>query len=785
MAVLLVGCEGCRPSDQQQAEDETEQPAADFTDGPASTFPSGLGPLDSAVKPGHWLTASKTLKSNRADTRGQLESHLYVGARAKASSEATSELLFNRRPVNLPKGQKRSPDYRILAPSMNDASHKMSLGSRFVSSSRTAIFETSSQPFNTLSQEEYFFVILTSRPERFAKLQVADWIRPIRREDEFETRAANYHIVIPPLGGVLPLPETMLDWTSTAVVFWDNVSADALTPNQYNALEDWLHFGGQIIVNGAVASEAIANSSLDSILPISPTSNVELDPQHGQALLETWTVPTDSSTKAQIALLKSQSGRVAVDGKANPGSVMIEGTGTLIAQSHQGRGRVVQSRFDLLSDWVVNWESYDSFFNGVVLARPAREHVELNGQRTQRHISTQMTAGTPAMNTRLRLASRDAILRVDTQPNSKTKTTENSQTNPTVTSVHPISGIAGWNDQSDAVSISRQVLRSESGIEIPSSDLVVRSLGYYLFVLVVLNFIVFRLAGRLEYAWLAVPLISIFGAIWVARVARLDIGFARSQMEVAILETHPNHHRGHLSRVISIYNSLSSTYDLEFNSLDAAASPFATDLTSESSQLVFETDFSDGPTLRGLSVGSNQTRFVRAEQIVELDGEIYRDGDSLVNESRFELLDAYAIQKNEKGEMQIAAIGMSSPQSKTRLNFRPGSIAAVSEDLPLQTSRLMRRFLASASTPNGTSRLVARIDQSLDGMTITPVANQKKGQTVLLAHLLHSEKTEFAKDRNLLSDFRRALGRTDPINKVDSTTAETSADGTSTETETN
>ena len=777
MAVLLVGCEGCQPADSDPTNEDEDQPIADFSDGPAATFPAGLGPFDSAVKPGHWMTASKSLKSNRVDARGQLESHLYVGSKSPVSGQATRELVFNVRPITLPKGQTRKPDYRILVPSVSHESHKMSLASRFVSSTRTTIFETSAQPFNVLSQEEYFFVVLTSRPERFAKLQVADWIKPLRKEDEFETRAANYHIVIPPLGGVLPIPETMLDLTSTAVIFWDNLSADVLTPDQYNALEDWLHFGGQVIVNGAEASEAIANSPLDRILPIAPASNVELDPEQGEQLLEHWAVASDSTTKAQIALLGSQSGRVAVDGQMSPGSIMVPGTGTLISQSQHGRGRVVQSRFDLLSDWIVNWESYQSFFNGVILARPSREHVLNEGRRTQRHIGTQQTAGAPWMNTRLRIASRDAILRhslgsEETNLGDNENVAKKQRRQLPLTRIHPISGIGGWNDQSDSVVVSRKVLRDESGIEIPSSDLVVRSLGYYLSILVVLNFVVFRLVGRLEYAWLAVPAIAIIGAIWVARVARLDIGFARSQMEIAILETHPDHHRGHLSRVVSIYNSLSSTYSLQFNTRDAAASPFASDRLNSLPSLVFETDFADGPALRGLTVGSNQTRFVRAEQIVELDGEIYVDGDLLINESRFELLDVYVVEKNDQGEMRVAVVGMTSPQLKKRLRFQAQDVVVLPEDLPLQVTQLMQRFLESSSIPNGTSRLVARIDQSLDGMKILPEANQKKAQTVLLAHLSHQKKITFEKDRNLVSDFRRALGRTDPITDGEGTTIE-------------
>ena len=77
--------------------------------------------------------------------------------------------------------------------------------------------------------------------------------------------------------------------------------------------------------------------------------------------------------------------------------------------------------------------------------------------------------------------------------------------------------------------------------------------------------------GKLEFAWLAVPFIAIGGAIWVAREARLDIGFARSQTEVGLLEVQTGCDRAHLTRVTAIYNSLSSTYDIAFDTPEAAA----------------------------------------------------------------------------------------------------------------------------------------------------------------------------------------------------------------------
>ena len=71
----------------------------------------------------------------------------------------------------------------------------------------------------------------------------------------------------------------------------------------------------------------------------------------------------------------------------------------------------------------------------------------------------------------------------------------------------------------------------------------------------------------------------------------------------------------------------------------------------------------------------------------------------------------------------------------------------------MQTGRLIARLASPLAMPNGTSRLVARIDKSLTGMTIAPQANQAMSQTIVLAHLQHAAIPPVEVDDNLVSDF--------------------------------
>ncbi|MFK8113238.1 MAG: hypothetical protein AB8B91_13600 [Rubripirellula sp.] len=773
---FIVGCEGCRrdPGPEDEANNEQQAPLEDFSSRPPLAFPAGIDVRSKGIKPGHWLTASQPIKSNKIDARGELHSRSSAkGANFRSGEEQTFQgEVRSVRPVVLPKGQLRRFDFRMLAPVPANTDRKTSLlNSRFVSSGRTVYYDIGSDPFKSLLNEEYFFVILTTRPERFARFQVANWVRP---EYEYQDSAANYRIVLPPVDDLLPLSETMLDWTSTAVVLWDDLSPDALTPQQQVAMADWLRFGGHLIVNGASGTDSIAKTALADVLPLKPTSNIELDPASGSELLRGWAVKSDASTEKQIALLQSQSGRVAVDGQITDDAVALPDSGKLVLTRRVGNGRVVQPRFDLTSDWLVNWSSFDSFVNSAILSRPRRQFIEdlndgsyspidysdtgtsqmpLNPYR-QFYPDWKSSLSDPAMNTHFRISARDAILRVNDEENGSSAIA--SRIDP-LAYADSVSGIGGWTDSSDTVSLCRQILRNESGIEIPDSSLVIRSLGYYLLILVPINYLIFRLMGRLEYAWLAVPVIAFGGAIWVARAARLDIGFARSQTELALIELQPDYHRAHLTRVIAVYNSLSSTYDIEFKTIDGAAMPIWTGNNEPTGETIFKTGFSEGPVLEGLAVGSNQIRMLHTEQVVDVGGPISLNAEGqLVNQTQHELFDAFVIEKSDKGAVRVAMVGGCQSGAAVKLRFQNATVT-IGEELPMQAARMIRRFASPSAMANGSTRLVGRIDGSVPGITITPDANQTIAQTIVLAHLKHAPIPEPQVDMNLVRDLRKVL----------------------------
>ena len=105
-------------------------------------------------------------------------------------------------------------------------------------------------------------------------------------------------------------------------------------------------------------------------------------------------------------------------------------------------------------------------------------------------------------------------------------------------------GIGAWNDFSATANVARESLLEAAGVEVPDTSFVVIALVLYLVALVPLNWLVFNAIGRVEWAWIAAPIIALAGTWVIVDRARLDIGFVRAQTEIGVLELQPDYDRG-------------------------------------------------------------------------------------------------------------------------------------------------------------------------------------------------------------------------------------------------
>jgi hypothetical protein len=240
------------------------------------------------------------------------------------------------------------------------------------------------------------------------------------------------------------------------------------------------------------------------------------------------------------------------------------------------------------------------------------------------------------------------------------------------------SGAGAWNDYSGVANSVRDALKDAAGITIPKAGFVFRVLAAYLVVLVPINWLVFRMMRRVEWAWVAAPMIAIIGAVAVVRLAQLDIGFARSRTEIATLEIQGDYPRAHLTRYSALYTSLSTSYDLEFEDPTALAQPFPAQRGQHSTLLPVHFYQEDGRMrLGGFQVDSNSTGMVHSEQMFELGGAMRLSEDAsggmqLTNNTSISLRDVGVARRTRQG-IELAWVGELDPKTSKDLAFTPGA----------------------------------------------------------------------------------------------------------------
>jgi hypothetical protein len=246
----------------------------------------------------------------------------------------------------------------------------------------------------------------------------------------------------------------------------------------------------------------------------------------------------------------------------------------------------------------------------------------------------------------------------------------------------PNTGMAAWNDRSGPSDAAREALKDAAGISIPNGAFVLKVLAAYLAILAPFNWLVFRMLGRVEWAWIAAPVIAIIGTFAVVRLAQLDIGFARSTTEIAVAELHAGYPRAHITRYTALYTSLSTSYNLEFNDDGSLTQPFPTTVGPKANPGARATIHT--VTLRrdkklnlsGFLVPSNTTRYLHSEHMQELGGSFttIRDSDGTIrlqNGTGATLQSVGVLRKNTEGKLETAWIGELPTKATADLKFEP------------------------------------------------------------------------------------------------------------------
>ncbi|MEX2142164.1 MAG: hypothetical protein WD894_23050 [Pirellulales bacterium] len=786
----LPGCGGCGGDPDELAEEQAEEEAEKEKDAqkskpkppfePARLYIQPNLPSEDrilSVKPGHWTMATAEMKANNFHYTGELHVTAADRSGSPAVVESTPYSLATIRSAPLPKGQQKFLEFAAFVP--RDVT-----GPRLISELRAVrggITEVYSDPLQQMPPYQYYLLILSAQPESFRALSRSPTRLDSIRAPGDEEDLIHYKVVAPPVQQRVPLPTNALAWSSIAYILWDDVDPALFDVDQRQALVDWLHWGGQLIISGPGTLDKLKGSFLDpsseaSLLPARAGESIKLTPEQVAAMGSEWnTFGKDNLNGRTLVVARDWS---VVKLNKHPAAQFVVNTQEQVVERQIGRGRIAVTSFRLGQSSLLNWPSFDCFLNAVLLRRPPRAFVSVPekidsvamrwwGEEgpSQTHLMD------PRLTTTLRYFSRDVgdkgefvvdggladVAPTPAMTPDGTQSVDISLDDESLETDVPSakgSGLGGWNDFQGAASAARAALSEAAGIKIPNATFVVFVLAVYLAVLVPLNWGIFRVVGRIELAWIAAPLIAIAGAMSVIKLAQLDIGFARSQTEISLLEAHADYPRAHLTRYTALYASLGTEYDLVFEDKNALAMPFPADanfewLRGEDVDRVEYRRDETGARLAGFTVKSNSTGMVHSEQMYDLGGVFtYTDKggrQEVYNRTKYAIYNAGVIRRASASRLQVAWIGDLQPNVGAKASFTaaPSRFPLLAQwnlstsaevDRPLQ--RLLNLAQRAEQLEIGEVRLLGIIREPLSGLTVEPEPSQsERSPTLVVAHL--------------------------------------------------
>jgi hypothetical protein len=446
----------------------------------------------------------------------------------------------------------------------------------------------------------------------------------------------------------------------------------------------------------------------------------------------------------------------------------------------------VVTAFPLSQPELIKWRGFDGFLNACVLRRAPRKFVAGDGGlRRTTWATNDGSCWNPREVTQVRYFARDTRATDKALPVQGDDPFADVMLNSVLNEAGHDGGVAAWNDFGRVPGAVRKSLREGAGIVIPKPSFVVWILGLYLIVLVPLNWSVFRLLGRVEWAWAMTPLISLAFAALVIWLAQLDIGFARSSTELTIVELQPGYPRAHLSRYTALYASLSTGYDLHYESPSAVAQPFAAvaDFAllrgQTRHQVMFRRD--SGLTLSGLEVSSNSTSMVHSEAMWDVGGAIAwhepaEGPPEITNGTSLKLEGVGLVRRTERDNgatfMEAAWIGELRPGVVVQPHFTPvGFKDRDRDEIPrdiyerpmtspageqgLNLAELVDLAEDPANLEPGEVRLVGWCLADAPGLEIRPASVSRRHAMLVVAHVARQSDFAPKPDVWLTSDMPR------------------------------
>ncbi len=773
------------PAEMEKVKKEETRPAFEFFK--STILPNDVIPY---VKANHWSTMALELRANHFSYDGWIETEPGVPL-----LDMPHEVVF-RRDARLVKGQRS----RVLLQVMTPAIPK-ELPLQLIRPDALRYDDRYNAALRALLPHQMLIPVLTKGPnEGYARWAHLRSMYPLsgQKSDAMIYDAQRYYRMVPtnePDRSYLPTHP--LTWTTISHVVWDGMAPETLNVSQQDAMKDWLHWGGQLILVGG-AGPNLAPFRESFLAPYLPAEiagrGAQLSAEDLKAFAAAYP-PLAANAEPEDAIEATQTLAQAFEEVGRrykpaepilvpkdkplyvnvldpkPGARVIgfgkPGLPPLGVEWRVGRGRILMLGVGLTDPVLLGWNGYDTFVRRVVLRRPeeptlaelryADPSTGLSGFQPPvygplnapdltwtRLLGRDLGAGSRRIN--IEEDETGATVLSSTNGGAATKTVAPSIASNTLAQAARLNPfhvpVGEWLDEAALPRMSRGALEHASGIEIPGRRFVLTVIAAYVIALVPINWLICRFGiRRREWAWAVVPLIAIGFAVVVERAAAYDVGYDSACNEVDVLETFGDYPRGHLSRFASLYTTGRVKYAISYpDDPSALALPMNTGRAirgEDVQQSVFQT--TPVPTLDRFQVQPRSLAMFRAEQYANLPGTftLKEEGEtrSVVNGTEAELRDAVVVDIGAK-ESRATYLGRVAPKGTVEVKGEASEVkdfAATSPEGLKKNEVDPAPFLEMLVK----SSLAGRPEEEGEVRLVAWVASPRAGQTIEPAVDLH------------------------------------------------
>ena len=317
------------------------------------------------VKPGHWGSTAQSMKANYRDFVGRLTLEVVEGSDRPVPLQHTYFGLQTRRSIALAKGRTKQVEADLFVPNQTAGT---TLSAKLLEGDSGEVVYDAQLKLVRQPAYQYTIVVLAKEVERYGFLKVTNAVRAPWEEEFDESSAPHYQVALVKATQEIPLSENPLTWTNIAYVVWDEVDPQRLSQQQQQALVDWLHWGGRLIINGPDSLTTLRGSFLDPWLPADDGGTRELSAADLADWSSYWSQRAQGEPLPGLTPIKPLPGIQLLPREQ---AVPLVG-GALFFERFVGSGSIVVSAGQLADRELLNWPGFDGFLNGGLLRRPQR-----------------------------------------------------------------------------------------------------------------------------------------------------------------------------------------------------------------------------------------------------------------------------------------------------------------------------------------------------------------------------------------------------------------------------